>query len=115
MADVYAEFDEIRRRSNIKEFESCSVDRQYAFEIAGIPLESEYLKVAYPFTEPALSTKLKGKTFSHVFGTNSNALELFLLKRKLMGPCWIEIKDAALRIPKVLLKKTDFIDFMVST
>ena len=39
--------------------------------------------------------ELKGRTFSHVFGTNTSAFELFVLKRKVMGPCWLEIKDVA--------------------
>jgi DNA polymerase alpha subunit A len=51
--------------------------------------------------EPALSMKLKGNTFSHAFGTNTTPLELFLLKRKLMGPCWIEIKNASVRPPQL--------------
>jgi hypothetical protein len=31
-----------------------------------------------------------------VFGTHTTALELFLLKTKLMGPSWIVIRDAKL-------------------
>lgn len=32
-----------------------------------------------------------GKTFSKVFGTNSAFLELFLLDRKIKGPCWLDV------------------------
>lgn len=28
-----------------------------------------------------------------VFGTNTSAFELLVIKRKIMGPCWIQIKD----------------------
>ena len=118
MGDVYQEFDKLRKSLNIREFGSCSVSRQYAFELSGIPQESEYLKVVYPFAgkeplflflivlEPALPAKLKGNSFSHVFGANTSALELFLLKRKLMGPCWIEIKGARILKPTVCQLKT---------
>ena len=30
--------------------------------------------------------------FSRVFGTNTSAFELLVLKRKIMGPCWLQIK-----------------------
>ena len=36
-----------------------------------------------------------GPTFSHVFGTNTSAFELFAIKRRIMGPGWLNIKDAA--------------------
>ena len=35
-----------------------------------------------------------GSTFSHVFGTNTSPFELLVVKRKIMGPGWLEIKDA---------------------
>ena len=40
---------------------------------------------------PALSRELSGHTFSHVFGTKSSCTELLLVKRGLMGPCWITV------------------------
>ncbi len=48
----------------------------------------QYLKIVYNGQYPALPRDLQGKTFSHAFGTNSSCLELFMLKRKLMGPGW---------------------------
>jgi DNA polymerase alpha subunit A len=42
--------------------------------------------------EPSLPTDITGKTFSRVFGTNASPLELFILKRKLIGPGWLKIK-----------------------
>ncbi|KAI8588729.1 DNA polymerase family B-domain-containing protein [Geranomyces variabilis] len=96
MTDVYTEFDELRRKHRVTEFASAKVTRNYAFELPGVPAEAEYLKVVYPFSQPELPTKLAGKTFSRVFGANTSALETFILKRKLMGPCWVEIKNAKL-------------------
>jgi DNA polymerase alpha subunit A len=51
--------------------------------------------------EPPLPSKIHGKTFSHAFGTATNALETFLLKRKMMGPSWIQIKNAQLMKPAI--------------
>ncbi|KAJ3182355.1 DNA-directed DNA polymerase alpha catalytic subunit pol1 [Geranomyces variabilis] len=96
MTDVYTEFDELRRKHRVTEFASAKVSRNYAFELPGVPAEAEYLKVVYPFSQPELPTKLAGTTFSRVFGANTSALETFILKRRLMGPCWVEIKDAKL-------------------
>ena len=93
MGEVYQEFDAIRKKNHIKEFRSKPVSRKYAFELPSIPAESDYLKVLYQFSEPSLPADLKGKTFSHVFGAQTNALELFLLKRKIMGPCWLKISN----------------------
>lgn len=42
---------------------------------------------------PPLPQNLKGETFSHVFGTNTSSLELFLMNRKIKGPCWLEVKN----------------------
>lgn len=35
-----------------------------------------------------------GGTFSHVFGTNTTAFEMFVLDHKIMGPCWLNIQNA---------------------
>ena len=43
-------------------------------------------------TEQAIDSECSGKTFSRVFGTNTSAFELLVLKRKIMGPCWLQIK-----------------------
>lgn len=43
-----------------------------------------------------MPTTLSGDTFGHVLGTNTSAFEIFALKRKVMGPCWLEIKDVEL-------------------
>lgn len=42
---------------------------------------------------PQLPQDLKGETFSHVFGTNTSSLEMFLMNRKIRGPCWLEVKN----------------------
>lgn len=106
--DVYREFDQVRKKYKVISFKSKIVSRKYAFELPGVPIESDYLKVTYPYSENALPQDISGSTFSRVFGTNVSALENFLIKRKLMGPGWIEIKDAKLSNRNVSWAKLEF-------
>ncbi|KAJ8794650.1 hypothetical protein J1605_003121 [Eschrichtius robustus] len=73
-----------------------AVEKSYAFEIPDVPEKSEYLEVRYSAEMPQLPHDLKGETFSHVFGTNTSSLELFLMNRKIKGPCWLEVKNPQL-------------------
>ncbi|KAI8922812.1 DNA polymerase family B-domain-containing protein [Entophlyctis helioformis] len=107
IGDVYEEFDQIRKHHKITEYLSNKVTRKYAFELSDVPDESEYLKVVYPFSQPELPAKLSGKTFSRAFGTNTRILELFILKRRLMGPCWINIKNAQVTAANISWCKFD--------
>ncbi|CAO1616593.1 unnamed protein product [Parajaminaea phylloscopi] len=91
--DIYDEFDELKSKHGIKNFLGKTVTRSYAFELPGVPATGTYLKVKYGFDEPALPSDLQGKTFSHAFGTQTSAMELFLIKRKIMGPCWLRIES----------------------
>lgn len=50
MKMVYEEFDALRRKKGVKTFKSKSSNKKYAFEIADVPAESDYLEVLYPFT-----------------------------------------------------------------
>lgn len=94
--DIYDEFDELREKHGIKNFLAKTVTRSYAFELPGVPASGQYLKVKYGFDEPALPATFSGKTFSHAFGTQTSAMELFLIKRKIMGPCWLKVDSADL-------------------
>ncbi|KAI8373058.1 DNA polymerase family B-domain-containing protein [Radiomyces spectabilis] len=94
IADVYSELSEVCTKYRITKWASKSASRKYAFEIPGIPAEADYLKVVYAYDQPALPSHLKGATFSHVFGTNTGPLEHFLIKRDIMGPCWLHLTGA---------------------
>ncbi|ORY28383.1 hypothetical protein BCR33DRAFT_667040 [Rhizoclosmatium globosum] len=96
MADVYEEFDNVRSKFGVKEHKSRPVSRKYAFELPGIPVESDYLKVAYSYKYHPIPSDTTGVCFSHIFGTNTSALENFIIKRKIMGPCWLEIRNPVL-------------------
>ncbi|CAR22667.1 DNA-directed DNA polymerase alpha catalytic subunit POL1 [Lachancea thermotolerans CBS 6340] len=72
--------------------------KKYAFELPGIPHESEYLKVLLPYRTPknrnvTIPSDLEGDTFHHVFGGNTNIFESFVVQKKVMGPCWLEINN----------------------
>lgn len=38
-------------------------------------------------------TTQSGKTFSHIFGANTNPLEHFLIQHDIMGPCWLNLEQ----------------------
>eukprot|EP00850_Spirogloea_muscicola_P024907 SM001741S03160 [mRNA] locus=s1741:84:1838:- [translate_table: standard] len=83
-------------RLGMASFTMVPVKRSYAFERAGIPAGEQYcLKLVYPFSDPALPMDLHGEHFAGLFGTNTSALELLLLKRKIKGPSWLAIRNCA--------------------
>ena len=83
-------------------FRVKKVSRNYAFELPDVPRDvQEYMKIKYPAQYPALPSDLSGNTFSRVFGTNTSSLENFLLKRDLMGPCWLELRNVTIRSSSV--------------
>eukprot|EP01137_Pigoraptor_chileana_P015018 Opistho-2@70403 len=94
IGDVYGEVQEVMNKQRIPRFLSKPVERKFAFDRDGsVPALAQYLKVKYAPEYPALSPELKGRTFSRVFGTHCTSIEQFLMKRDLMGPAWIELRD----------------------
>jgi DNA polymerase alpha subunit A len=94
MEDVYHEVDQMmsRLKVNMHKIKECT--RKYAFEMPGVPKETQYLKLLYPYDKPALPMETKGETFSHVFGTNTSLFEQFVLWKNIMGPCWLQFDEA---------------------
>ena len=81
---MYEEFDQsVATKNKIMEYKCRKVTKKYAFEKADVPNESEYLEIIYSATQPRIPEDTTGKTFSHIFGTNTSSLELLLLNRKL--------------------------------
>lgn len=97
MADVHQEVSKLMRQSKIDQFKAKASTRKYAFELPEIPEQSEYLKVLYGYRGVQLPSDLQGDTFGHVFGTGTAMFEQFVLYRRIMGPCWLEIKSPDLR------------------
>ncbi|CAK7221044.1 DNA-directed DNA polymerase alpha catalytic subunit pol1 [Sporothrix curviconia] len=94
MADVYAEVDGLMGKLGVKQHRSKPCTRKYAFELPGIPKETRYLKVLYPYSNQTLGEgSSSGETYSHVFGANTALFEQFVLWKNVMGPCWLKIED----------------------
>ncbi|KAK2465466.1 hypothetical protein APHAL10511_002358 [Amanita phalloides] len=91
--DVYEDFDMIRKQLNIKSWKGKFVKRKYAFGEKDVPRgESQWFKVVYGSNEPQLPTGACSSSIAHIFGANTSAFELLVLKRKIMGPCWLQVK-----------------------
>ncbi|WFD34023.1 DNA-directed DNA polymerase [Malassezia cuniculi] len=91
---LYDEFESMRSKFGIQAWLGKWVTRKYAFELPDVPSEGEYLKVKYGFDEPQLPMDVSGSTFVRAFGTNTTAFELFVIKRRIMGPCWLRVSHA---------------------
>jgi DNA polymerase alpha subunit A len=109
--DVYSDFEMIRKQVGVKSWKGRFVKRRYAFGEKDVPRgESQWLKVVYGFNgmftlyfsfslimctfiEPQIPMNAESPNIARIFGTNTNAFELLVLKRKIMGPCWLQIKN----------------------
>jgi len=66
--------------------------------------DTEYLKVKYSAKNrapPVSLCKRGGRCIEKILGAGSTPLEQFLIKRKLMGPCWVRIDAPVQRDSKV--------------
>ena len=82
------------------------VKRGYAFGDEDVPRsgDTEYLKVKYASRHraPPVSLCKRGtRSIEKILGAGSTPLEQFLVKRKLMGPCWVKIEKPVSRDSKV--------------
>ncbi|RZF39069.1 hypothetical protein LSTR_LSTR006606 [Laodelphax striatellus] len=96
MKDVYEEFAKtVSVKYKILDFKCRSVTKSYAFDLNDVPLASEYLEIRYPASYQKLPNDLQGETFSHAFGMNRSFVEHLLVEKKIKGPRWMAIKNAA--------------------
>ncbi|KAG6877195.1 hypothetical protein C0993_009512, partial [Termitomyces sp. T159_Od127] len=92
--DVHADFEMIRKQIGVKSWKGKFVKRKYAFGEKEVPRgESQWLKVVYGFDGPQIPSNACSPNIAQIFGANTSAFELLVLKRKIMGPCWLEIKN----------------------
>ena len=87
-------------------FKCKGVKRGYAFGDDDVPRDkdTEYLKVKYSAKNrapPVSLCKRGGRAIEKILGAGSTPLEQFLIKRKLMGPCWVRIDAPVQRDSKV--------------
>ncbi|KAJ7460715.1 DNA polymerase family B-domain-containing protein [Mycena latifolia] len=96
LKDVYNDVDMLRKKTGIKSWKAKFVKRNYAFGEADVPREeTQWMKVVYGFNEPQLpmTDTNPSPNIARIFGTNTSAFELLALKRNIMGPCWLQIKN----------------------
>ncbi|OMH81149.1 DNA polymerase alpha catalytic subunit [Zancudomyces culisetae] len=108
-SQAYKEVEQMLLKHGVKEFATKPVQRKYAFEDSSVPAAAEYLKVVYGFNYPQLPSDLTGETVDKVFGTSYSALELLLLKRRIMGPCWLRIAGIQKSSPKISWCRQEYV------
>lgn len=114
MPDVYNEVKALLKECGVEKFKAKPVKRKFCFNRDsilrddkddaldlrsfedpedGVLPESTYLKTVYSFKGRAPPRDVTGRTFATIFGVKSSAKELFVLKRNLMGPGWLDIAN----------------------
>lgn len=58
MMDVYGEVDEMMTKMNVGMYKIKACNRKYAFEMADVPKEAQYMKLLYPYTSECLQSNL---------------------------------------------------------
>ncbi|GAA5879617.1 hypothetical protein JCM3774_004286 [Rhodotorula dairenensis] len=100
--DVEGDFvDDANSKWNLKNVASTKgfVKRRYAFGIKGVPRkETNWLEVTCDFpvgkrNEVDVPIDASGEMYSRVFGSTATPFERFVVDRKIMGPCWLNIKS----------------------
>jgi hypothetical protein len=103
MMDVHNEISALLHQQHIipraagVSWKGKPVKRNYAFGDPTIPRECiNYLKVVYDAKYPAPSEDIcmmGGTSYSKILGAGASLIENFIIKRKLMGPCWVRIQQ----------------------
>ncbi|GAA5963816.1 hypothetical protein JCM8115_006341 [Rhodotorula mucilaginosa] len=100
--DVESDFiDDAQGKWNLKNVASTKgfVKRRYAFGIKGVPRkETNWLEVTCDFpvgkrNEVDIPIDASGEMYTRVFGSTATPFERFVVDRKIMGPCWLNIKS----------------------
>jgi len=93
--DLKRELKEVLAGYGISRTTISVVRRSYAFEEPGIPHGQQWvLKVKYAASQGQLPVGLTGTHFAAIFGTNTSPVESLAVKRKVMGPSWLTLRNA---------------------
>eukprot|EP00756_Hemistasia_phaeocysticola_P017203 Hpha_TRINITY_DN15524_c3_g3::TRINITY_DN15524_c3_g3_i1::g.107908::m.107908/K02320/POLA1; DNA polymerase alpha subunit A len=102
LLEAQKEILKLCRDKGIQQRRVKPVKRWYGFEETGVPRDvAQWLKLSYPArggplgltAGQATSVQRQLNTCSHAFGDGRSFLEMLLLKRRIMGPCWITINE----------------------
>ncbi len=96
LGPLKAEVRQLLKGAGISTFTMVPVRRSYAFEEQHVPKGKQWvLKVKYPASQPRLAEEdcAGGEHYAAVFGANTPPLETLILKRRMMGPMWINLKQ----------------------
>ncbi|EAL66301.1 DNA polymerase alpha catalytic subunit [Dictyostelium discoideum AX4] len=99
---IEAELKQLVDRSKIKDYKLKKVKRTSAFDYSvphknGPVGEQHYVwKLSYPSNQMVFPNDIKGSTFRCAYGITSSPVELFLIKRKIMGPTWLTVSGITL-------------------
>jgi DNA polymerase alpha subunit A len=92
-----AEFQQLKaeRKYDLGDYGISVVQRRFCFGHSKVACDRPLncIKLQYSYKKPTLPAGLSGDNWLQVFGTCQPAVELFLLKRKIKGPCWLSLED----------------------
>eukprot|EP01130_Rhizamoeba_saxonica_P000657 TRINITY_DN10603_c0_g1_i1.p1 TRINITY_DN10603_c0_g1~~TRINITY_DN10603_c0_g1_i1.p1 ORF type:complete len:1271 (+),score=266.22 TRINITY_DN10603_c0_g1_i1:39-3851(+) len=99
----FQEFNRIKKANHLKRVKAKMVMRNYCFERNDVPRGvSKFVKFTYSYKQkPLLKKYLKGTTYNHIFGSDTSALENFIINKNIMGPCWLTLKNVFRQSSKV--------------
>ncbi|EPY29168.1 DNA polymerase alpha subunit A [Strigomonas culicis] len=95
--DVVKEINDLCRKQSIEQRHIKFAERYYAFEEENIPQDkSLWAELRYPGRYPPFQVHASYTHIDAVVGSTYSLLELFLLNRKIMGPCYLRVAQKTL-------------------
>ena len=96
---VFSEFTRKMERHGLQtsgRIKATSTQRFFTFQSEDCPVDKgvhECLKYkAPPKVKEMPEDVMSGRSYSHVFGAETTALEQLIIRRKIMGPCWLKFE-----------------------
>ncbi|EGG14920.1 hypothetical protein DFA_10794 [Cavenderia fasciculata] len=96
---IEKEIKSIMDANKIKNWTCKKVSRSICFDYkeenksTNISKYDNLWKISYPSNFAPLKNDIQGLTFKCGYGITSSPLELFLLKTRIMGPCWMVLRN----------------------
>eukprot|EP00922_Rhytidocystis_sp_ex-Travisia-forbesii_P051925 GHVS01077069.1.p1 GENE.GHVS01077069.1~~GHVS01077069.1.p1 ORF type:complete len:444 (+),score=82.18 GHVS01077069.1:783-2114(+) len=87
----------IKNYYKLRKVKAKPVFRNYCFDKSGVSrgMDKCLIKLNYDASLPPVDVDVicsrASSNVKHIFGANTSLLELFLVKRRIMGPCWLRL------------------------